>query len=277
MRNKAIKRIIFELVKYGSLRHQALAYVRLIKQFEEESKGKGDRHHILPRGVSRWKKYSKCNWNLVTITWPLHISLHAYLTHVFPENEKLIRAVKATTVRLKTESEKKKKYKNLILRMYSARKSPAKIAERIGVSTGTIWNWLFSWDVKTRDTSESKFHHQKDELKEKVIKMYVNEISASQIGAKLSISHGTIQRWLVSWGIPVRSHLEAGLLNPKKKSKEKIIGFYQKGKSIADLARKFNVLWETMKTWLLMWGVKLRSRPEATRLYHWGKTCRTSI
>lgn len=88
-----------ELRKHGATTEQANSYVNLVRLFEQQSRGEGELHHILPTNCGWWKKFSSCSWNITQVRWGHHIALHAALFDIFPDNDRLLSALRATTMR----------------------------------------------------------------------------------------------------------------------------------------------------------------------------------
>lgn len=204
------KRIKKELRAHGATPAQAKGYVSLVKKFERQSAGVGEVHHILPK--AEWKRFRRCRWNLVRVHWGLHVALHGYLVSMFPGDDKLLAGLRASTMRRRTDSQKKRRFKDRIVKWYQAHRSAEWISERAGVSPGIVWAWLRSWGVKTRSLSEAFTLPQKEKFKAQIIRWRIAGKTSDWIAKKIKVSQTTIWRWLHEWGVPTRSRLASQIL-----------------------------------------------------------------
>ena len=204
-----MRRIQKELVKHGATLEQAKYYVRRIKECEKLSGGSGHAHHILPSGCGWWKRYSNAKWNLVLVSIELHISLHADLCHVFPDNQSLKRALKITTSLLRPSKLAflKRNKKEEIIRRYSGGSSAKKISNGLGVNDTTITRWLKEWGVPVRtygDAAASEKTVLAKKNKEYIISCYAAGRSSLSISRNIGVNYQTILNWLRKWDVEIR-------------------------------------------------------------------------
>lgn len=87
------------------------------------------------------------------------------------------------------------------------RKNSYQIAEHYGVTPRTIFNWMKSYDLQTRDVRESKMlEGARRPSKKELEKMHLEDLSSTvQIAKKMGVkSSSTIQRWMKEYGIPTQ-------------------------------------------------------------------------
>ncbi len=261
MKNKTVKKVVLELISCGASRKQALDYIRLIKQFEKQSKNQGEYHHILPRNCGWWKMHEKAKWNLARVEWRLHIALHAYLSYVFPKNTRLAAALIGSALRSRKDSGKKIKYKKQVILWRQQKKSARWIANKIGIkSPCSIHRWLRSWGISPFPPGTLSTSPKKELFKEKIINWYSREErSLLWISKQVGITPSVINTWLGSWGIDLRGHFDPR----KQRLKKKIIALYKKGYSTIKIEDVLGVKSGTIWKWLRFWNIKMRTHSEA--------------
>jgi transposase len=257
-----------ELIRHGATRAQAKMYCDLVDLYVDLSKQDRvtERHHILPRQSGWWKKYEHAKWNIATVSWQLHGSLHAVLCHIFPTNEALFKAARITSSRFRG-NEKKLRLKPEIIRLYQAGKSSLQIAKKFGLAGGTVRNWVRDWGVVLRTLNEAtSLRHvgdRKSKHKNEIIRLYQAGRNTVQVGKNFGLTSSTIFIWLREWGIPLRTRTEAISLrqvgNRKSKRKDEIILLYRAGKSADQIGKKFGLSESTILRWLREWGFRIRN------------------
>jgi hypothetical protein len=244
---------IFEqLLSRGATAAQAGRYINLIRKFERESSGKGELHHILPKNSGWWKRFENTKWNHARVEWHLHIALHAYLAHIFPENNKLLDALRATTMR----RHKNDRHRTQIIRWYQNGKTGAWIAKRIGVRACTIINRLHRWGVSVRPSGHSVVAAKLQKQKHKIIQWYVNRQSTMWIAKRVDSSERTIARYLKIWGIKVRSCCEVRFLDHLNAHRKEIVDWYSNRKTAQWMGEKMGVSKSTIYKYLTIQGVE---------------------
>jgi len=87
------------------------------------------------------------------------------------------------------------------------RKNSYQIAEHYGVTPRTIFNWMESYHIPTRDVRESKMSEgARKPSKKELEKMHLEDLSSTvQIAKKMGVkSSSTIQRWMKEYNIPTQ-------------------------------------------------------------------------
>jgi hypothetical protein len=250
--------IIDELMKHGATKTQALLYVTLVSMFSKFSSG-GDTHHILPRGCGWWKKYEKASWNLIPLSWGYHIALHAVLFVIFPNNRRLLGALKFTVGGKRLT--KHETHKEQIITWYAAGKSTYWIAEKVGITPPTVNEWLTGWGIDLRSIGEAKQWNppNPDEL----IRRYEAGEAAKVIGEKEGVADNTVKAFLIRNGVSIRGVDYAKWIpsNPKE-----IIQLYLNGRGVKGIGTLYGVSHRAVNTFLRDNGIPLRGVREAARV-----------
>jgi transposase len=262
-------KIVSALTARGATKEQAQQYMALVEMFERQSAGSGEVHHILPRGCGWWKRFGNSNWNQAIVEWRLHISLHAYLCHIFPDNAALYDGLRAATMYRRGAFKKNRKDKSKIIHWYGQGRSATWIAKKVNVSPAAIYIWLRSWGVKVRSNVEAKTSPKKTKYKQQIIDWYREGRPATWINRRIGFRGGanTVIGWLKSWGIKARSTAEARECSYRFKYRTKfkrILSEYVSGNSLEGVGRKLNLDPKIIKKFLKLEGIAIRPNTYGT-------------
>ena len=240
--------IIFsELVNHGATKEQANGYLRLLHQFEKESKNRGEKHHILPRNVGWWKKYGKAKWNSTQVDWPLHLALHAYLVKLFPENDSLGSSLQIISTRKTKDAKGLLKNKAKIEKWYISGVGINEIARRLKVTPAVIRQRMENWGIKRRPNGETQsFHTNKkmEENKEKIIALYKSGMSAKELGKKFGVNQQTLtDKYFHKWGVKLISVGHRVSLR-RRNYLSNVVEWCKAGKSLSWIENKGRAFWK---------------------------------
>ena len=145
------------------------------------------------------------------------------------------------------------------------RMNAARIGERLGISSGTVRNWLIEYDIEIRDRSEAKLPKGfVKPSKEKLEKMYVDEgTSMNKIGEKLGISSVSVLNWLREYNIGTREarKLPEGFTKPSREELKKM--YVDERISTYKIGKKVGVSHKTVNNWLIENEIEMRDLSEA--------------
>jgi hypothetical protein len=262
-----------ELKKHGATSEQAQTYVDLVRQFERESNGMGELHHLLPGNCGWWRKYRnlrKHPWNGVRVDLGLHASLHGYLYFVFPKNKSLHEAIRAVFITRRLAYKKSLQDKQKIIDWYLSGRSAQWISkQKLPGEPGwqSVYNWLKEWGVKMRSNGESNAHPKKERFKQQIIAWYSEGRTAVWITKRIGLtgSANSVLSWLKTWGIKTRTAAEARERSYRFKHRRKFkksIYLYLSGLSIERVAKKLALDPKTIKNFVVSEGIKIRPHSE---------------
>src|SRR3989338_8813729 len=145
------------------------------------------------------------------------------------------------------------------------RMSAIKIGEKFGVSDSFVRKLLRNCGIETRKTNRLPEGFTKP-TKEELGRMYVYKgMGTEKIAEKFGVSHNSVCKWLIKYGIEVRDISEAKL--PKgftKPNKQELKRMYVKERmSSIKIAEKLGVGNATVRDWLKENEIKTRDRSEA--------------
>lgn len=254
------EKIVTQLLIRGATAEQARGYVDLMHRFEHESDGEGELHHILPRNSGWWKRFENMKWNLTQVEWHLHIALHSYLCHIFPRNSRLLAGLRMTTLKKRTESIKRLRYKQRILSWYEKGRSAPWIAERVGSSTSLVYGTLRNSGATIRTQSESITSPKKKKFKSWIIEQYQKGNTAASIGKRVGVTGSTICCWLHFWRIAVRPQGFSKYFIRLQRLKPRIIKLYQRHRSTYKVGKAFGFHPQVIGHALKSWGIKVNGK-----------------
>lgn len=126
------------------------------------------------------------------------------------------------------------------------------IGDRYEVHAGTVGRWLNKACIKRRSPSESQMGGKHRPDKDVLYRLYVEEIiDTTKLGEMFGYCPGTIYRWLVADGIPIRSCAVARMGGRIRPDKEVLYQMHIKDrKPLDDIAKVFETNRTTIRNWL---------------------------
>lgn len=257
-----------ELRKHGATSEQAQTYIDLVCRFEQESSGKGEFHHILPKNCGWWKQYEQVKWNFVQVRWGFHISLHGYLAAIFPHSFRLLRGIRGAAIHRREESQKKRNNRSEIIRRYKEGWSASRIGRRWRITPTQVIMWLQEWGIATRGRRQARHFRKKRKWLKKIIALYKRGYTLREIMKITDIPQGTIRAWLIEAKVPIfPSNRKYHVIRERKLPK--VVKMYLEGKSSTEIAKKVDMDPSVIADWLHFANVKLRPagwRPKLGRI-----------
>lgn len=139
------------------------------------------------------------------------------------------------------------------------RLSTYKIGKILGVSQGVAHTWLENCGIETRRCGSGLVHRglvapTKEEIYDLV---YVQHLTYEVIAAKYGAASSTVKQWLKKHGFrsPGRWDKRHKGIKPEAPPKDELIGIYESGQTLADLAIRYMVSHTTVKKWFIGYGL----------------------
>ncbi len=146
------------------------------------------------------------------------------------------------------------------------KKNTREIGEEFGVSNTLVGKWLKEYGFELRWGSKAKLPNVEKPSKKELEKLYVEqERTTTQIANLFNVSASTIGHWLKENKISTRNSSEVqlpkGFIKPSKEELEK--DYITNRKNIKDISTNLGVSEPAVRSWLLNYGISIRSYSEA--------------
>jgi predicted DNA-binding protein YlxM (UPF0122 family) len=141
------------------------------------------------------------------------------------------------------------------------------IGDKFNVSVSSVMRLLQKYEVDARNHSSCKLKFDICDYKNEIISMYLNKsLTASEIAKKLNTTCGTINTHLKTWGVNLKTLAELVSGIDLNKHKEQVMDMYiNQNKSMLKIGKHFGVSKTTIKKYLKLWGVRIKSQPEYSK------------
>ena len=159
------------------------------------------------------------------------------------------------------------------------------IGDRYGFSAGTVSRWMDKAGIKRRTLSESHMYGKYRPNKDELHRLYVEEfVSITKLGEMFGYCTGTIYRWLVADGIPIRPQAVTRRGGRVRPDKELLYQMHIKDcMPLMEIAKVFETNRTTVRNWLRADGTEFVPIPPSDGTHKqvycakWTKSLRESI
>ncbi len=152
---------------------------------------------------------------------------------------------------------------------YSRNRTTYEIAEELGVSDGTVGNWMDEHDIDRQGRSEARTDGEIERLKnpEWLREQYCErKRTTGEIADQLDVSSGAVSNWMDQHGIDRRDASEAqtnGNVTPLNDPKWLYEQYCEKGRTTIAIAEELNITDSAVGNWMDRHGIDSRGRSEA--------------
>ena len=254
MKSKPIKKA---LIARGANPALVWLYVSAASIFEMVTKEygllKSEDAHVLPKKI--WLEFDKSDWNHAQIAWGLHVALHWILVVLFPDDQKVRRAVSAVRIgRLGSKYDGfVDEVKNLANRGFCI-KQTAKILGIVAESDSKFTSFR-CW-AKSRGIKFKRPPSKYDKFLFEAKKLAEQGLTTTEAARKLNIDMHALYEIAHRRGVKFQSGANRKKLDARAKD---VSEFAKRGVSKAEAARNLGVRCSTLRRWLRNNPIKFKS------------------